>query len=182
MRRAGLLVLCALVVAAGAGPAWAHGEDGTFTGLDAQPGDQSLSVSVRARLVYLNDAEPAPGATVVVEAIGPDGVAAAASPPLADEGDGTYAGSLTLPDAGAWTLRFTSTTPNGTADTAYTATAPTTTAPEPPTTTEPEPIGQTGPDDDDGGGNGIVLVAVVIGLVAVAAGGTLLWRRRVTAS
>jgi hypothetical protein len=183
MRRGAVLVMLALVFPAAIATAgWAHGEDGTFTGLDAQPGEQPLSVSVRARLVYLNDAEPAPGATIVVEAIGPDGVAAAASPPLADEGDGTYGGSLVLPAAGAWTLRFTATTPNATADTTYTATTPTTTAPEPTTTTAPEPIGQTSPDDDDGG-SGVVVIVLAVAVIAVVAGGAaLLWRRRVSSS
>src|SRR5690606_30253490 len=89
--------------------------------------------------------------------------------------DGRYQGTIQFPDAGTWTVRFTSIDPTGTAEhtqeiTAATATSETTT-----TTTDDAP-GAAAPDDggdaavadtDGGGDDGMPLW--IIGLAAVVA-------------
>ena len=161
-----------------AAPALAHSDDGVFTGLDAVPGAQPLEVSVRARLVYANDRDPAPGATVSVDAVAADGAATPPSP-LRDNGDGTYEGALTLPTAGNYTLRFTAATPLAAADAPYAATATTTTT----TTTTAVPSTQPPDVDGDDSGGGAAPIAAGFGGVAVIGVGVaafLLWRRRNT--
>lgn len=169
---AAFLLVAAITVATGVA-AFAHGEDGVFSGTEALPtGGDPLTVSLRARLLYVNDNEPAPGATVTVDAVGAGGVAV---PPtsLTDNGDGTYEGTLVLTAPGAWTLRFTATTPNAATEVAYTAEAPTTTTAPPTTTTRAPRAG----DDDDGIGTGILVLAVMA-VAAIVASGWLLRRRR----
>src|SRR5687767_10119166 len=141
-----------------------------FSGTEATPGE-GLTVDVRARLLYVNDNEPAPGAFVIVDAID---AAGATTPPalLTDNRDGTYVGTLTLPASGAWTLRFNATTPT---EIAYTAETPTTTT-APATTSTARSGGGNGKSDDDGIPMGIVALGVV-GAGAAGAGGWLLWRR-----
>ena len=164
--------MVALVVLLSAAPAAAHGDEGMFSGTEATPGE-GLTVDVRARLLYVNDNEPAPGAFVIVDAID---AAGATTPPalLTDNRDGTYVGTLTLPASGAWTLRFNATTPTATAEIAYTAETPTTTTPA--TTSTARSGGGNGKSDDDGIPMGIVALGVV-GAGAAGAGGWLLWRR-----
>ncbi|MGQ0803207.1 MAG: hypothetical protein ACT4PI_05030 [Actinomycetota bacterium] len=175
MRGVEALFLVAAVGLVTSAAAFAHGEDGVFSGTEAVPtnGDP-LTVSLRARLLYVNDNEPAPGATVTVDAIGPSG-ATVAPAPLTDNGDGTYQGALVLSASGAWTLRFTATTPNAATEVAYTAEAPTTTVLPTTTTRATRPGGDE--DDDDGSGIG-ALVLAVMAVAAVVAGGWLFWRRR----
>ncbi len=155
--------------------AHAHGDDGVFSGVEATAADAAdpLTASVRARLVYANDGDPAAGATITVEALGP---AAAVVVPLRDNGDGTYEGAVTVGAPGAWTLRFVATTPAATTETGFTAEPP-------PTTTAPRPVSARdrtdAADSDRGGGSSTALVvAVVAVLVLVAAGGTVAWSRR----
>jgi hypothetical protein len=156
--------------------AFAHGDDGVFSGTDAVPADgDSLTVSVRARLLYVNDDEPAPGATVTVDAVDAAGVVVPPAP-LTDNGDGTYEGTLALTAPGAWTVRFTATTPNAAAEVAYSADASATTT-APTTTTDRSPRANSDSDDDNGSGTG-VLVFAVLAVAALVAGGWLLWRRR----
>ena len=127
---------------------------------------------MRARLVYANDSDPAPGATVTVDAVDAAGVVVPPAP-LTDNGDGTYEGTLVLTAPGAWTVRFTAATPNAAAEVAYSADAPATTTAPPVTTRAP----RSGDDDDNGSGTG-VLALVVMAVAAIVAGGWLLWRRR----
>lgn len=171
------------VVLGTATPASAHSDDGVFAGLEAVPGADDLEVALRARLVYADDQDPAPGASVAVDGLGPGGLTAAATP-LRDNGDGTYERSLALPAAGAWTLRFTASTPDATAETAYTAPEPT------PSTTAVTSAAGGGPrrradlgDDDDGGGSGPLVAGVVIAVLATGAGvaAFVVLRRRVSA-
>lgn len=174
VRGVSALLLAATSSLATGAAAFAHGEDGVFSGTEAVPtnGDP-LTVSLRARLLYVNDNEPAPGATVTVDAVDPAGLALPAVT-LTDNGDGTYQGTLALTAPGAWTLRFTATTPNAATEVAYTAEASTKTVP--PTTTTRAP--RAGGDDDDDGSGTAVLVLAVMAVAAVVAGGWLLWRRR----
>jgi hypothetical protein len=168
--RVALVVGALLVSCAATSTALAHSDDGVFAGLDATPGTVSLEVQVRARLVYANDGDPAPGATVTVDALSADGVVAPAAA-LHDNGDGTYEGPLLLPTPGAWTIRFTATTPAAAGEMAYVAEpAPTTTS----TTREPD-LDASG----DGGGGAVLLgVAGAGAAVLVLAAVVLLLVRR----
>jgi hypothetical protein len=177
-RLAFVVGLACAVGTAFAAPTLAHSDDGIFSGLDAAPGSQPLEVSVRARLVYANDSEPAPGATVNVDAVAADGAATPPSP-LRDNGDGTYEGVLTLPAAGNYTLRFTAATPLAAADAPYAAPATTATT----TTTAAVPSTQPRDVDDDDSSRGAAPIVAGFGGVAVIGVGVaafLLWRRRGT--
>lgn len=176
-RAAAALVAGLALVSTASTVAGAHGDDGIFTGTEAvASGGDPLAVSVRARLVYANDSDPAPGADLTVDAVAPDGTAVPPTP-LTDNGDGTYEGTLGLSAPGAWTLRFTATTPDAATEVAYNAEAPTTTLP-PTTTTR----GSAGPNatsnDDDGGSGGFIVAAAIVAVVVLGGGGWLLWRRR----
>ena len=130
---------------------------------------------MRSRLVYANDNDPAPGATVSVDAVGADGVATTPSP-LRDNGDGTYEGTLMLAAPGDYTLRFTATTPLAGADAPYATPSATTATTTPVTSTRPPEVDES----DDSGGDALPIVVAVAGVVVIAAGaaGFLLWRRR----
>jgi hypothetical protein len=104
-------------------PAGAHGETGQLT-VEVEAGDAPGMSRVRARLIYANDFEPAPGAAVSAEAVGADG-AVGASTPLAYDADGVYAGELALPPGGPWTVRVNATNPVATGEVSYTPPPPT---------------------------------------------------------
>ena len=114
-------------------PAGAHDDAGQMT-VEVDGTDDPGRVRVRARVVYSNDFEPAPAATVAADAIAADG-SVGATAPLAYDADGVYAGELALPGPGAWTVRVTATNPAATGDAAYTAPPPTTTPSTSPGTT-----------------------------------------------
>jgi hypothetical protein len=107
-------------------PVGAHGDTGQMT-VEVEPGGDAGRVQVRARIVYADDFEPAPGATVSADAVAPDGSVGVAAP-LVYDADGVYAGELALPPGGPWTVRVTATDPAATGEAAYTArtTTPTT--------------------------------------------------------
>ena len=106
-------------------PAGAHGDTGQMT-VEVEPGSDADRVQVRARIVYANDFEPAPGAAVSADAVAPDG-SVGVTAPLAYDADGVYAGELALPPGGPWTVRVTATNPVATGEAAYTSPPPTTT-------------------------------------------------------
>jgi hypothetical protein len=167
------LLIAAGVVLGGALPAAAHGDDGVFAGTEATPGS-GLSVNVRARLVYANDNEPAPGAFVVVDAVDAAGMSTAPEL-LTDNRDGTYQGVLALPAPGAWTVRFQSMTPNATAEVAFTAPAPVGPTSAPTTTATGSTRNGSGNGDEDGGGS---TVLVIVAGVTLAVGAVLVWYSR----
>jgi hypothetical protein len=146
-------------------PAGAHGDTGQAI-IEVEAGTDPARVRVRARLVYSNDFEPAPGAAVTADAVGADG-SVGASAPLSYVADGVYAGELALPAPGAWTVRVTAADPAATAEAGYTAPPPTTAPPTsaPPTTGDAPSEGtrltgeqaRSAPDGDDDTPIGVVL-------------------------
>lgn len=187
-------VMAAVVVAAVAlaPSAGAHGVQGTL-GIEVAPGAAPLTAAVRVLLEYANDRDVAPGATVVAEAAGPGGQTVAARP-LADQGKGVYAGTLTMPAAGSWTVTVTATDPVATAQAVVVVSA----VPSPPTagtggsTTTTgdvrtsgdrvdraaEPSDGGGGGSDDGGSGGALLVVIGVVLVAAGVGAVFVVRRR----
>ncbi|MFO7591031.1 MAG: hypothetical protein R6X23_09040, partial [Acidimicrobiia bacterium] len=104
-----------LAIVAPAGVATAHGDEGKMQ-LEATASGP-LQAFVRATVIYENDSEVALGATVTVEASGPDGQSLPPTP-LVEAGDGRYEATLTFPVAGAWTLRATAADPAATGEVA----------------------------------------------------------------
>lgn len=177
----GLVAAALTAFLAVSGVATAHGDEGKMQ-LEATASG-SLQAFVRATVIFENDSEVALGATVTVEASGPDGQTVPATP-LVEAGDGRYEATLTFPVAGAWTLRATATDPAATGEVAFTATE---TAAPVTTTTVPEvdvaePRRATAPADDDEGSSLVVpiVVVVVIGLGAAIGAWVLQRRRRAT--
>jgi hypothetical protein len=162
-----------VIVAVDASGASAHGDQGLLA-LEANAGRQSLTVEVRARLVYANDGDPVSTARVTVDALGPDGATVPAAA-MASGGDGTYAAELRLPGAGAWTVRATATNPTANAEIRFDAV--------PATTTTTTPARQTTQDDppaspDDGNGSGSAVLAAVIGLMVLLGVAVVVWQWR----
>jgi hypothetical protein len=172
-----LVAVALTVVLAAAGAATAHGDEGKMQ-LEATASGP-LQAFVRATVIYENDSEVALGATVTVEASGPDGQSLPPTP-LVEAGDGRYEATLTFPVAGAWTLRATAADPAATGEVAFTATE---TAVPVTTTTVPEvdvgePRRATAPADDDEGSSLVVPIIVVVAIGLGAAIGAWVFQRR----
>ena len=159
-----------LLAVVGAAPAGAHGADGTL-GIEATA-PAPPTIHVRTLLRYTADGHTVSGTTVTVTATGPGGVVVGPVD-LADTGDGTYTGDLTVPTPGAWSVVATSTAPNAEAraevtvpptpvTTATTATTVRPAPPDRPGATSRPTDGGTGRDD-----SGDPLVPVVKYLVVV---------------
>jgi len=159
-------------------PAGAHGSVGTL-GIEVTPGAAPLTATVRVLLEYANDREVAPGATVVAEAIGPDG-ATVGPTPLADRGQGSYEAVLTMPAAGPWTVTVTASDPAATASGSVTvsATPTATTAPDADVRISADQATRERRPSDDGGPSPALLAAVAVVLVAAAGVTFVLVRRR----
>jgi hypothetical protein len=134
-------------------------------------------VEVHARLVYANDGDPVPSASVTVDALGPDGTTVPAVP-MVSQGNGAYTAELNLPGAGRWTVRAASTSPDAAAEVGFEAVQAAT------TTTTTTPARQTIQDDplrDESDRDGSRWVTpAVIGLLALLGIALVawLWRRR----
>ena len=114
LRATGVILLCAaLATTLGAPSASAHEGEGILE-LDAQPAAPGRSVPYVVRLTWADDGHPAVDATVTATAVDPSGTPQ--TPVLLEEqGDnGRYAGTVTFPSGGAWTVRFTAVTPSAT--------------------------------------------------------------------
>lgn len=111
----GLTLALALALLPGAAPAGAHEGAGTITVEQVHPA--GLSVHYIVMLTWDNDGHPAADATITATAIGPDGTSLTPTT-LAPSGagDGRYSGAVEFPEAGAWTVRFTSIEPTGSAE------------------------------------------------------------------
>lgn len=166
-------LLCTLVLAGGSAAA-AHEGDGRLEVLQATPG-QDLAVDYQVRLTYVADGHGAPDATVTAVAEQPG--AAAATPVQLSAGaeEGLYAGTVTFPGPGDWTVRFTSVTPAATLEQPQAVTAPGPTATRPPPTTSTTVSTAAGADEvaavsdeDDGSGFPVVPVVAVVLVLAVA--------------
>jgi hypothetical protein len=196
-RRALLGSVAVLVTWLGAtGVVAAHGGGATFEVLEAveaAPGE----VSLRVGIAHEADGHPAEGAIVEVEAIAPDGTGAPSTTLEREDGAGTYAARLDLPERGAWTLVVTSSFPPGTVEVPVTvvdgggpAGADGAVVPAAdPAAVDPDGDAQTVPDvaDEDEGGS--TTTNLVVAAVSGVVGGSLgLWaskrrsaRRRATA-
>jgi hypothetical protein len=108
-----LLVLVAGV--AGIRPASAHEGEGILT-LESQQVAPDGSASYQVRLTWENDGHAAIDSTVTATPIAPDGTQGVPVIMDAVDQDGRYAGNLTFPDSGTWTIRFTAVTPAATSE------------------------------------------------------------------
>lgn len=166
-------LLCTLVLAGGSAAA-AHEGDGRLEVLQATPG-QYLAVDYQVRLTYVADGHGAPDATVTAVAEQPGAAAAAPVQLSAGAEEGLYAGTVTFPGPGDWTVRFTSVTPAATLEQPQTVTAPGPTVTRPPPTTSTTVSTAAGADEvaavsdeDDGSGFPVVPVVAVVLVLAVA--------------
>jgi hypothetical protein len=169
--RAGLALATLLaVVTTGAAPALAHAGDGIFE-LESRELDDTSATYV-VRLTWEDDGHAAVDATVTATAIAPDGTQQTPVP-MDEVGDGRYGATVRFPEAGTWTVRFTSVSPPGTLEVEEEVAAPATTTSTTSTTstTEPEQVvapATTLPDEDDGGGTSGWLAIAFVALLVVA--------------
>ena len=178
------LLFCSVllaVTAVGAGPALAHGDEGTLEVIDAVPTSAGDEVTYTLELTYANDGDPVDGAIVSATVRGPGGPREPIA--LASIGEGWYAGPVLFPGPGRWTVAFAAIEPAATVEATYEvpATPPTTTIP-PTTTTEPtagDPdLAADEVDIDDGPPAGLIIGAVVTGAALITAAVVLILRRR----
>jgi hypothetical protein len=163
-------LLCVLFLCVGSAAA-AHEGDGRLEVVQASPGD-GTTVDYQVRLTYVADGHGAPDATVTAVAEQP--AATATVPVQLQPGaeEGLYAGTVTFPSPGDWTVRFTSVTPAATLEQAQAVSAPATAPTTPSTTTT---VATTAPADevatdtaeDDGSGFPVVPV-IALGVIAAA--------------
>jgi hypothetical protein len=128
-----VLVLAALGLTAG--PAAAHGDEGTMEVVTAEPG-APLTVTVEVGLLYANDDDLATEATVAVILTGPDGTTIGPVDVPLDR-DAIYATAIEVPGPGTWTLAFTAENPAATATATVEVTEAPSTTEAPPTTGAP---------------------------------------------
>lgn len=173
-------LLCTLVLAGGSVAA-AHEGDGRLEVLRATPG--YMAVDYQVRLTYVADGHGAPDATVTAVAEQPG--AAAATPVQLSAGaeEGLYAGTVTFPGPGDWTVRFTSVTPAATLEQPQAVTAPGPTVTRPPPTTSTTVSTAAGADEvaavsDEDDGSGFPVVPVVAVVLVLAAAGLGAWAVR----
>ena len=143
--------LLAIVMSVALSPAaaLAHEDTGRFEDVRIEVIDP-LTLSIKARLIYPNDGEPADGATVtaVAEQLG---APASAPSPLQELAPGEYSAELTVPTGGSWTIRLTALTPSATTETIVEVPEPaTTTTATRSTTTETSPTATSSLADDSG--------------------------------
>jgi hypothetical protein len=97
-----------------AAPAGAH-EGGAILEVEGvHPSGRSVHYIVR--VTWEDDGHAAVGATVTATAVGEDGNSVTPVTLAPADDDGRYQGSVDFPEAGAWTVRFTSIDPTGTAE------------------------------------------------------------------
>jgi hypothetical protein len=166
-------LLCTVVLAVGSVAA-AHEGDGRIEVLQATPAPY-LAVDYQVRLTYVADGHGAPDATVTAVAEQPGAAAAAPVQLTAGAEEGLYAGTVSFPAPGDWTVRFTSVTPAATLEQPQSVTAPGPTVTRPPptsSTTVPIAAGAdevaADSEEDDGSGFPVVPVAAVVLVLAVA--------------
>jgi hypothetical protein len=177
------LTLAALLALAG--PAAAHGDEGSLEVLEATPADVGSAVTYVVELTYANDGDPVSGRTVTATAsLGGTPSAPVAMEP--GEAPGTYSATISFPSPGNWTVRFDSADPVAELEVTFRVDPPPPTTEPPPTTAAPPPTtianagAQLDPDDESGGNGppGVLIGGLVVtGLLAVA-GVVLLVRQR----
>ena len=187
-RLAAATLLCTLVLALGPVAA-AHEGDGRLEVLQAVPRRQEVAVDYQVRLTYVADGHGAPDATVTAVVEQPGAPAAAPVQLSAGAEEGLYAGTVTFPGPGDWTVRFTSVTPAATLEQAQAvvATGPTATRPPPTASTTVSTAAEAdevaaGTNEDDGSSFPVVPVVAVVAVLAVALGAWAVSARRRSAT
>lgn len=127
------------VAVASAGHAGADEGPGVITVESADPSPDG-SVRYVTRLTWANDGHPVADATITATPVGSDGVALTPVTLTAVDQDGRYGATVTLPEPGQWTVRFTSVTPPGTLEVTQQVEPPPTTSTVPRDTTTTESI------------------------------------------
>lgn len=179
LQRAALGLLAVSMLLTAASPAAAHEGQGILT-LESQVADDQGAVRYVVRLTWADDGHPALDSTVTATPITPDG---SPQTPItlapADE-DGRYAGTVSYPTPGDWTVRFTSVTPTGTIEIteAVASQATSTTAATTTTSSVPSPDpGDAGPvaredatagGEDDSAASGVLRIGLLLVVVAAA--------------
>lgn len=178
MTRLLALLLGALVVVVLSPPAAAHEGAGVIEVVDASSGEQAITY--RVRVSFVADGHGAPEATVTATPV-QDGAARTPVPLQATGDEGIYAGTVSFPGGGAWTVRFTSIRPSATTERSETITARTT-APSTTTTElsgdDPPPRAGDLPKDDNGATNATVVIVGLLLILAAAVAVLVLVRRR----
>lgn len=158
---------------AGPGVASAHEGEGVLVVESQGPAD-GLDMAYVVRLTWEDDGHAAFDATITATAIAADGTPQTPVPLEPVDQDGRYTATLTYPEAGTWTVRFTSVTPAATTELAEqvveppTTTASSTTSTTSGTTTTTAQISVESSPDDDGVGLGGLLAAAFLVVVVVA--------------
>ena len=110
-------------------PAGAHDGKGIVT-VEASHPAGAAAVHYIVRVTWEDDGHPAADATVTAAAVGGDGTTLTPVTLAPADDDGRYAGVVEYPEAGSWTVRFTSIDPTGTAERNEEIAAPATTGPD----------------------------------------------------
>src|SRR3546814_3073384 len=141
----GLSLLSVAFLIGAASPAAAHDGEGILT-VESQIPTGDVVVEYVVRVTWADDGHPALQSTVTATPIASDG--APQTPVSLDpiDEDGRYAGTVTYPAPGDWTVRFTSVTPTGSVEIVEPIRSQPTTTTAPATTTVPREPG----DDDPG--------------------------------
>lgn len=176
LRRLAAAVAATAALFVAVAPAAAHEGDGTLEVVAAAPA-APLQVSYQVRLTFEADGHPAADATVTVVAERP-GVAPTTPQPMTAAGEeGVYTETVTFPDAGDWTVRFTAVTPPATLERTETVAPPPTTTTNTTTPTTTTTIVDNTDDADDGSSNALFIAGGVV-LAAVLVGGAIMLARR----
>jgi hypothetical protein len=134
-------------------PAGAHEGEGIITMDAAHPAGTSVHFIVR--VTWENDGHPAADAVVTATAVGGDGTQLTPVTLAPVDDDGRYANAIDFGSPGAWTVRFTSIDPTGTAKVTQTVEAtPATTADDTAAASGDSGEGGFAPADDDTGASG----------------------------
>ncbi len=132
VRRLLVLLVLGAVALLGVAPALAHGEDGTLEVIDAVPTAAGNEVTYTLELTYANDGDPVDGA-VVSATVRQPGAGPQDPIALASIGEGGYAGPVTFPGPGRWTVAFAAIEPAAEIEVTYQVPA----GPSPATTAAP---------------------------------------------
>jgi hypothetical protein len=131
-------------------PAGAHDGKGIVT-VEATHPAGATAVHYIVRVTWENDGHPAADATVTAAAVGSDGTTLTPVTLAPADDDGRYAGVVEYPEAGSWTVRFTSIDPTGTAERSEEIAPPATAAPgDADSTADDEATEDTAADDAAG--------------------------------
>jgi hypothetical protein len=155
-------------------PAGAHEGAGQLTVEQAQPGAER-QIRYVVRLTWLNDGHAGLDATVTATVLAPDGTPQTPAALQPADQDGRYETTVTFPNPGAWTVRFTSVSPRATLQQPAVIEPPTTTTTAATTTSTSEPVASEPPEeqpagraDPPGGGSALPVVLGLAVLVVVA--------------